>query len=1278
MAFAPDGRLFVCQQAGRVRVVKNGVLLPANFATVTTHYIGERGLLGLAFDPDFATNGFLYVYYTVPANGSVPAHNRVSRFQASAANPDVSTGSETILFELDPLGDSYNHNGGALHFGNDGKLYVAVGDNVVSANAQQRNSLFGKILRINKDGSIPTDNPTFSEAPSQARYGSVWAIGLRNPFTFAFQRSNGRLFINDVGAGSWEEINDGVAGSNYGWPTTEGPTGDARFRAPLYAYGHGSNADQGFAITGGVFYEATQFPTQYRGQYFYQDYVSGWIRVLNPANNATTQFAAPRSDISAVDLDTGPDGSLYYLSLGKGGVYKITYTAAPTFVAQPQNQTVSNGQPATFSAEVSGNGPFNFQWQRNGANIAGATASTYTLPTTTLSDSGARFRVIVTNNFSAAISNDATLTVLDSRAPVPVIATPLQSTLYRAGETFSFSGSATDPEDGTLPASAFTWRIDFHHDTHTHPFMPPTGGLTSGQFTIPSQGETSTNVWYRITLTVRDSSGLSSSVTRDLRPRIGSFRIETYPPRLQTTLDGEPIPGGYDVPGVVGLRQIIGATSPQVVNGETYTFARWSDGGAQTHEVAAADAPRTFTAYFSDGVAPTIALQSPAENFSYRSLSGASGTAADAHVGLEAVTAQLQRLSDNLFWNGSTWTAASAEFPASGTNNWSVTFPALADGQYTFRATARDFGGLKTATPTVRFYIDNAGPIPTVFSPTANSAYRSIAEASGTARDAGGGVALVTGRLQRLSDNLFWNGSAWTSAETEVVTAGTDNWTLAFPSLLDGRYRLRVTATDFIDNMASSPEVEFAVDNAAPSNLTIATPQNGVLFRSFPHIAGTAGDADTMVQRVLVSLRRNSDGFFWNGSVWTSANADLTTTLNGSNWTLAQSLPSDATLLSGAYTISATALDAANNTQSTSITISIDRNVPTVAISSPTSLSNTRSTPRATGSANDAAGIANVTILLYRYSNAAGAAAFWARGSVWTAAYNANLNEIPTNLTAGTNGAVNWSQGLPELPTGRYWLRASVTDRAGNLSRSSVVTFFIDRTAPTIAISQPKNGAIYPVFTRAAGGARDAGSGLQRVTMWLYRYAGPNGAAGYWMGGSNWSRTFSPAAERPAAGTLNWALKLPSLPPGRYMVRASAYDKAGNFNRSTSNVFTVTGSTRATPTATREASPLVATPLEVTDEASPVTLSSARYEAASSTISLNWTGAVDIEGASFTIEIGDHVMHLQSTLARGATVVLSRPDQELNAGRPIKVLWRDARDANGRTIRDGSIVIVTP
>ncbi|MFL6247223.1 MAG: PQQ-dependent sugar dehydrogenase [Thermoanaerobaculia bacterium] len=314
MAMAPDGRIFVCQQGGALRVIKNNALLATPFITLTVNSDGERGLLGIAFDPDFLTNRYVYVYYTA----TTPAiHNRISRL--TAAGDVAAPGSEVVLLDLNNL-SATNHNGGAIHFGRDGKLYAAVGENAVSSNSQTLSNLLGKVLRLNKDGSIPSDNPFYGIASGVNR--SIWALGLRNPFTFAFHPNSGRMFINDVGQSQWEEIDDGAAGANYGWPNTEGPTNDPAYVSPLYFYANANAVE--CAIAGGTFYapEVRQFPASYVESYFFSDLCGGWIHRLDQtvtSNGFATGINSP------VDQFVGHDGSLYYLARGTGAVVRVRW-----------------------------------------------------------------------------------------------------------------------------------------------------------------------------------------------------------------------------------------------------------------------------------------------------------------------------------------------------------------------------------------------------------------------------------------------------------------------------------------------------------------------------------------------------------------------------------------------------------------------------------------------------------------------------------------------------------------------------------------------------------------------------------------------------------------------------------------------------------------------------------------------------------------------------------------------------------------------------------------
>jgi putative heme-binding domain-containing protein len=304
MDIAPDGRIFVCEQTGALRVVKDGRLLAEPFVKLPVASTWERGLIGVAVAPDFAKSSHIYVLYVAEKPF---IHHVLSRFTAKGDTAEP--GSEKVLFEGDDqskLGGHKpdGHQGGPLRFGPDGKLYVAIGEQTSDKSAQRLDSLLGKILRLNPDGTIPDDNPFVKQ--TEGKYRAIWALGCRNPFGLAFQPKTGRLFYNDVG-GKAEEVNEVVAGANYGWPTNDhGPTSDAKFRGPLHHYPTA-------CITGGVFSpDDLPWPKEYRGKYFYADFNHGFIRMLDPAKpEQATGFATGLR--RPTDLRFAANGDLYVL-----------------------------------------------------------------------------------------------------------------------------------------------------------------------------------------------------------------------------------------------------------------------------------------------------------------------------------------------------------------------------------------------------------------------------------------------------------------------------------------------------------------------------------------------------------------------------------------------------------------------------------------------------------------------------------------------------------------------------------------------------------------------------------------------------------------------------------------------------------------------------------------------------------------------------------------------------------------------------------------------------
>ncbi|GDY23502.1 hypothetical protein LBMAG56_48490 [Verrucomicrobiota bacterium] len=606
MAVGPNGWILVCEQSGTLRLIRDGALRTQPFYQVDAQAFQERGLDGVQFDPGFASNRWIYIYYTAK---TPTLHNRLSRI--TAGENSAVAGSEVVLMDLPTLGVSGWHNGGCIVFGPDDKLYLGVGDNNIGALAQRLDTVLGKVLRLNRDGTIPADNPFAATAEGASR--AIWALGFRNPFTLAFQPGTGRLFANDVGLDTWEEINEVVRGGNYGWPVYEGPANDPNFNAPIHAFRHPADVNASSAITGGAFYNpaTNQFPAEFVGKYFFTDGFTQVINVLDPETRAVTNFATfppfPPSgpDVTPLYLTVAADGSLYYIARNQRALNRIQYGVSPMprVGGQPVDQLVVVGEAVRFKVTAYGREPLAYQWERKAAGqanytaIAGATQPEYALGAANIGDDNAQFRCVVTNPFGAATSRAARLRVLADTPPVPVIVGPVEGATYRAGDTIAFSGFGTDREDGRLAAGQLSWRIDFQHHDHSHPFVPDTRGIEGGSFTIPTSGETSDNVWYRIYLTATDAAGISRTVLRDVLPVKSAITLDTVPPGLAVLLDGAEVSAPFVFVGVAGIERVLEARS-QMANGVAYEFESWSDGGAATHTIGTPGRDATLVARF--------------------------------------------------------------------------------------------------------------------------------------------------------------------------------------------------------------------------------------------------------------------------------------------------------------------------------------------------------------------------------------------------------------------------------------------------------------------------------------------------------------------------------------------------------------------------------------------------------------------------------------------------------------------------------------------------------
>jgi glucose/arabinose dehydrogenase len=507
--FAPDGRLFILEKDGRIRILKNGKLLPKPFLKLNVNTLYERGLLGLALDPNFASNQYVYIYRTTSEDSP---QNVVERY---TANGDVGIVSSRLTLVSGIHSDTGVHNGGCLKFGPDGKLYISTGDADLNPdNAQNLGNLNGKILRINSDGTVPSDNP-FVGQPD--RRPEIYCYGFRNPWRFTFLPGTGLLIVGDVGGNNYEEINVCRPGNNFGWPNVEGPGGNPSYVDPVHSYNHDLG---GAAVIIGEFYSGTKFPSKYRNRLFFTDYSRRFIRMMKFDNNGNPQSSLEIATnlTNPVHMLQGPDGSILYLNLNSGDIRKVRFVGGRNRPPVVEAGASRRSGPTPLTVRFNANGtidpdghPLTYEWD--------------------FGDGQKESKPNVIHTYSKKGIYDALLTVRDTKggvgfsrpikitvgneAPVATILTPADGTVVHLGEIVQFKGKGSDPEDGPIPAENMVWSARLYHDEHTHPAL---GGVRgpSGFFPIPSTLHADGHLFFRLRLTVTDSEGLSSSTTVDL------------------------------------------------------------------------------------------------------------------------------------------------------------------------------------------------------------------------------------------------------------------------------------------------------------------------------------------------------------------------------------------------------------------------------------------------------------------------------------------------------------------------------------------------------------------------------------------------------------------------------------------------------------------------------------------------------------------------------------------------------------------------------------------
>jgi glucose/arabinose dehydrogenase/PKD repeat protein len=597
-----SGRLSRLQAAGNVMTGAERVLIEDWCQQYPSHSVGAL---------EFGRDGSLYA-----SGGDGASFNFVDYGQdGSPVNPcgDPPGGAGTAL--TPPTAE-----GGALR----SQDLRTAGDPV---------SLDGSIIRITAStlANLPSSSPALTDNASR-----IISYGMRNPFRFTARPGTDELWAGDVGWSDWEEINriqnaTDATVENFGWPCYEGNNRQSGYdganlniceslygqagavTAPHFAYHHSSRVvanetcPTGSSSVAGLQFEfaGDSYPAEYDDALFFADYSRDCIWAMlkgadgNPAPGLIRTFVAGAAN--PVNLERGPGGDLYYVDFDGGTIRRIRYTAGnrqPTAVASATPTTGS--APLTVAFDGSGSSdpdgdPLSYAWDLDGDGAFDDATTAQTSHTYT-SDGTQTASLRVTDSQGATGTDSVTITVGNTR-PTATITAPAAGTTWRAGDTITFSGSATDAQEGALPASRLSWSLVLQHcpsNCHTHP-LQNFAGVAGGSFTAPDHEYPS---YLELTLTATDSGGLSHSVTRRLDPRTVVLSFQTSPGGLQLTVGSTTSVASFSRTVIVGSRNTITAPEPQRKGGKNYVFSSWSDGGARTHDIIAPAAATTYSAKF--------------------------------------------------------------------------------------------------------------------------------------------------------------------------------------------------------------------------------------------------------------------------------------------------------------------------------------------------------------------------------------------------------------------------------------------------------------------------------------------------------------------------------------------------------------------------------------------------------------------------------------------------------------------------------------------------------
>eukprot|EP00045_Choanoeca_perplexa_P016798 m.231229 g.231229 ORF g.231229 m.231229 type:complete len:1548 (-) comp17363_c0_seq1:115-4758(-) len=627
MAFLDNDRVLIAKRTGNIVIADLTTKPPLtenylNIPGVDTY--GERGCMSMVLDPNYPSQPYVYIYYSSSWGGSF----RVSRFThnhnvgGSSSRGDLN--SEVVIWE-DP--DGYIgpfHYGGDISFGPDNHIYITLGDKYYPQLSQDMNYAAGKVIRVSKTGTFPSDNMgVVQDGPGGQIHDGIWAKGLRNGYRSVWDLQTNRFFIAEVGGNNQavaeEDLHLGKKDVNYGWPLCEGACNNPDFQQtcscsshddPVYHYTHkDSNAPTGSnaALIGGFVNWKNQFPSEYHGAYFIGDYSRNWIKYLKFNNNGQgEQFVSEHmfdSYVGAIiGFEQAPDGSFFYATMHQ--IHHVSYTSGNQFpiINFATASPMSGSAPLTVSFSASATDPENQQLTYTWLLGNGQVKSGSSVSNTFYADGTYNVYVQVSDGTNQILSDEIEIEV--GTPPVVNIVSPSSGQTFLAGQVLNFECQGTAGNGGfSLPDSAHDWKMLLLHDDHTHPAVNSVKSKHMS-FTIPTTGHGFTSsVGYRVFCTVTDN-GLSTTEYVDIWPQEVDLTFQTSPAGLSVFVDGIPNTAPATMDTLIGFQHQISVKSTVCKNGVQYKFDNWDDGSnVNEHSITVPGQDKTYVAtYYSDGV----------------------------------------------------------------------------------------------------------------------------------------------------------------------------------------------------------------------------------------------------------------------------------------------------------------------------------------------------------------------------------------------------------------------------------------------------------------------------------------------------------------------------------------------------------------------------------------------------------------------------------------------------------------------------------------------------